>query len=236
MLVLIDGAGVHLSLIDDLASLDQAFFHHSFGVSALVLEDQIGAVGFGFDLDCACPLQVLQAFNGHILAADALVFLVFVLDVDLARFARRHADDRIFELPQGGRLARQRTRVAGDDDLVLGLIEAGEGVLHIGHVIIEGGIYRVLVQNVMPIPEDRLALAVEEELAPLGGGDIADAAIDIEGVLELIRVAALAHPVVAHHVQRQRAFLSSCYRLPDWRAWSIHPACCSPDRRAPRNR
>ena len=65
---------------------------------------------------------------------------------------------------------------------------------------------RVLVQDVMPIPEDRLALAIEEELAPLGGGDIADAAVDIEGVLELIRVAALAHPVVADHVQRQRAF------------------------------
>ena len=58
----------------------------------------------------------------------------------------------------------------------------------------------------MPVPEDRLALAVEEELAPLGRRDIADAAIDIEGVLELIRIAALAHPVVTRHVQGQHAF------------------------------
>ena len=96
--------------------------------------------------------------------------------------------------------------MAGDDDLVLRLIQAGEGVLHIGHGVIEAGVHRDLVQDMMPIPEDRLARAVEEELAPFGGGDVADAAVDIEGVLLLIRIAALAHPVVARHIQRQHAF------------------------------
>ena len=96
--------------------------------------------------------------------------------------------------------------MAGDDDLVLRLIQAGEGVLHIGHGVIEAGVHRDLVQDMMPIPEDRLARAVEEELAPFGRRDVADAAVDIEGVLLLIRIPALAHPVVARHVQRQQAF------------------------------
>ena len=73
--------------------------------------------------------------------------------------------------------------MAGDDDLVLRLIQAGEGVFHIGHGVIEAGVHRDLVQDMMPVPEDRFALAVEEELAPLGRRDVADAAVDIEGVL-----------------------------------------------------
>ena len=97
--------------------------------------------------------------------------------------------------------------MAGDDDLVLGLVQAGEGVFHIGHDIIKAGVQRDLVQDMMPVPEDRLARAVEEELAALGRRDIADAAVDIEGVLLLIRIAALAHPVVARHFQRQHAFV-----------------------------
>ena len=96
--------------------------------------------------------------------------------------------------------------MAGHDDLVLGLIQAGEGVFHVGHGVIEAGVHHIIVQDMMPVPEDRLALAVEEELAPLGRRDVADAAIDIEGVLLLIRVAALAHPVVPRQVQRQHAF------------------------------
>ena len=58
----------------------------------------------------------------------------------------------------------------------------------------------------MSIPEHRLAFAVEEELATFGGGDVTDAAVDIEGVLDLVGIAALAHPIVANRIQRQRAF------------------------------
>ena len=134
-----------------------------------------------------------------------LVLLVLVLDIDLARLARRHPDHGVLQLPQGRRRGVHRTRMAGDDDLVLRLIQAGEGVLHVRHGIVQGGIHRVLVQDMMPVPEDRLALAIEEELAPLSRRDIADAAVDIEGVFLLIRIAALAHPVVPSQVQRQHA-------------------------------
>ena len=202
---LVDGARVHLALIHDLATHDDALLDDSFGPVALVLEDQIGAIRLGLDLDRAPALQELHILDRDILAADALVLLVLVLDIDLARLARRHPDHGVLQLPQGRRRGVHRTRMAGDDDLVLRLIQAGEGVLHVRHGIVQGGIHRVLVQDMMPVPEDRLALAIEEELAPLSRRDIADAAVDIEGVFLLIRIAALAHPVVPSQVQRQHA-------------------------------
>ena len=202
---LVDRARVHLTLIHNLAPLDHALLDDGFGPVALVLEDQIGTVGLGLDLDRATALQILHILDRDIFAADALVLLVLVFDVDLARLARRHPDHGVLQLPQGRRRGIHRARMAGDDDLVLRLIQAGEGVLHIGHGIVQGGIHRVLVQDMMPVPEDRLALAIEEELAPLSRRDIADAAVDIEGVFLLIRIAALAHPVVPSQVQRQHA-------------------------------
>ena len=209
---LVDGARVHLALVHDLAPFDQALLDDGLGPVAFVLEDQIGAVRLGLDLHRAAALQVLHILDRDIFAADALVLLVLVLDVDLARLARRHPNHRILQLPQGRRLGRDRARMAGDDDLVLGLLQAGEGVFHVRHGVIEAGVHDVvLVQDMMPVPEDRLALAVEEELAPLGSRDIADAAVDIEGVLVLVGIAALAHPVVARRCSASACtFFDSC--------------------------
>ena len=75
--------GIHLPLIHDLAPLHHAFLDHRFPAVAFVLEDQIGAVRLRLHVDQTSALQEFHILDRDIFAADALILLVLVLDVDL---------------------------------------------------------------------------------------------------------------------------------------------------------
>ena len=94
--------------------------------------------------------------------------------------------------------------MADHHDLVLALVHPGETVRHVGHRVVEAGGRRPALQQVVAVPEDRLALAAEEELAVFRRRDVADGVVDVEVGLLHVGEAALAHPVIGSHTEREQ--------------------------------
>ena len=142
----------------------------------------------------------------HLFRADTLVRHIIVLDVDRARLVRFNRDHRLIQLPQHIlRAGADGARVGDDRHLVLERVQPGVAVSQIGHAVVERRQRGIALQQVMAVPEDGLALAVEEEAPALGRRHVADGTIDVEAVLRDVGVAALAHPVVGGDAQMQHA-------------------------------